>query len=329
VTGQLTDEWGHAPAPASPTSIGGCMDRSIIVLVLTVRLAAGFLTVPEALAQGSPPGTVTVSSAVSGIHQFAGELEQGGDVQWSSALLSGSVTRQFVPAFAAGLGLRCDFQDWRFGSPSAFNGKAPWQRLQRPGASLNLSLALSHTLVVGASPLVEWAYDSRANTADALIYGAVLSAAKVFSPRFTLGAGASISRQFYSVKSTPFIIVNWKITDRLRLANAVPAGPLGGAGVELRYAPTTDWELAGGGVWRSDRWRLESDGPAAGRVGETSFIPLLARLSRKLGPKTRLDLYAGALTNSRLTVKDSDGHEIAHDDYGVVPTFTATLSGKF
>ena len=37
----------------------------------------------------------------------------------------------------------------------------------------------------------------------------------------------------------------------------------------------------------------------------------------------------GALTNNRLTVKDSAGHEVAHDDYGIVPSICATLSAKF
>jgi hypothetical protein len=305
------------------------MHRSLVIFVLAASVAGGSVTVAVAHAQGNPPGTVTVSGAVTGVHQFAGDLEQGGDVQWSSALVSGSVTRQFVPAFAAGLALRYGYEDWRFGSPGAFEGKAPWQRLQRPGASLNLSLALSRSLVVGVSPAVEWARDSRADMADAMIYGAVLSAAGVFSPQFVLGAGASVTRQFYSVKTSPFIIVNWKLTDRLRIANAVPAGPLGGAGVELRYAPTPDWELAGGGVWRSDRWRLEDDGPAAGRVGETSFIPLLARLSRQLGPQGKCDLQAGVLTSNRLTVKDSDGTVVDHEHYGIVPVISATLSGKF
>lgn len=305
------------------------MHRSIALLALVINVAAGFPTVPVAGAQGNPPGTVTVSSAVTGSHQFPGDLRTGGDVQWSGVMISGSVTRQFVPAFAAGLTLRCDYQDWRFGSPAAFGGRAPWQRLQRPGASLNLSLALSRTLVVGVSPMAEWACDTRANTADAMIYGAVLSTARVFSPGFTLGAGASVSRQFYSVKSTPFIIVNWKLTDRLRIANAAPAGPLGGAGVELRYALTRDWEVAGGGVSRSDRWRLEEHGSSAANVGETSVIPLVTRLSRKLGPKARIDCYAGALTGNRLTVKDADGREISHHHYGVVPTISATLSGRF
>jgi hypothetical protein len=305
------------------------MYRSIDPLALVACIAVGLVATRPALAQGNPPGTVTVSSAVTGIHQFAGDLGQGGDVQWSSVTAGGSVTRQLVPAFAAGFSLRCDYEDWRFDSPAAFDGQAPWRHLQRPGASLNLSLALSRTMLVGVSPTVEWAFDSRADAKDALVYGTVMSAAKVFSPRFTLGAGASVTRQFYSVKTTPFVIVNWRMTDRVRLANAAPAGPLGGAGVELRYALTPDWELAGGGVWRSDRWRLEDEGSAAGRVGETSFIPLLARLSRKLGPKSRLDLYAGGSASNKLMVKDSGGREIVHDDYGFVPMISAAWSGRF
>jgi len=305
------------------------MYRLTVLLVLVASMAGGSVTVPVALAQGNPPGTITVSAAATGIHQFAGDFDAGGDLQWSSVTVSGSVTRQFVPAFSAGLSLRFADEDWRIRSATAFDGQAPWQHLQRPGASLNLSLALSRTLLVGVSPTVEWAYDSRADMADALIYGAVLSAAKVFSPRFTLGAGASMSRQFYSVKTSPFVIVNWKITDRLRLANAAPAGPLGGAGVELRYAPTPDWELAGGGVIRSDRWRLADDGPEAGNVGVTSSFPLLARLSRKLGQKARVDLYAGVMANNRLTLRDSDGKDLAHDGYGAAPTISATWSAKF
>lgn len=182
--------------------------------------------------------------------------------------------------------------------------------------------------MIGVSPSVEWPAETGANTGDALIYGAVMSAAKVFSPRFLLGAGASVYRQFYDVKTSVFVIVNWKLTDKLRIANALPAGPEGGAGVELRYALTPDWELAGGGVSRSDRFRLRSAGRPKGNVGEPSSIPIFARVSRKLGPSFKFDLYAGALFNGKLTVRDADGHELASDGYRTAPTVAATVSFK-
>ena len=305
------------------------MSRSIAMLVLVAAITGAPGAVPAALAQGNPPGTVTVSSALTGIHQLTADFDGGGDLQWSSGAVSAGVTRQFVPAFAAGLALRYDYEDWTIRPGTVFAGEALWQHLQRPGATLNLSLALSRTLVVGLSPTIEWAYDSRASAGDALIYGAVVSAAKVFSPQFTLGAGASVTRQFYSVKTSSFVIVSWKLTDRLRIANAPSASPLGGAGVELRYAPAPDWEVAAGGVYRSDRWRLVDRAPSAGRVGETSFIPMLGRLSRQLGPRARVDLYGGATFANRITLRDSDGRELAHDGYGVTPLLSAALSARF
>ncbi len=302
------------------------MHSHVLASAFVLCVAGAAALAPVAGAQGQPPGTVTVSGAVTGLNQFGGTLDGGGDVEWSSLAVSGSVTRQFVPAFAAGVALRYEVQDWRF-RPDA--GPAPWSRLQRPGASVNLSLALSRTLVVGVSPTVEWAYDRTAGTNDALIYGSVVSVAKVLSPGRVLGAGVNLSRQFYSLKTSLFVIINWKITERLRIANAPAAGPEGGAGVELRYKLSPDWELAGGGVLRSDRYRLDDLGSPAGRVGEAGSIPLLARLSRQLGSKARADVYAGALLNGRLKLRTSDGDEISTTDYQPAPAIAATLSAKF
>jgi hypothetical protein len=163
---------------------------------------------------------------------------------------------------------------------------------------------------------------------DALTYGTVVSALKVFSPRLVLGAGTSVSRQFYSIKVSPFAIVNWRIGEHWRLANAFPSGPLGGAGIELRHAPDADWEIAAGGVLRSDRWRLSATGAYPDAIGEKSSMPMFGRVSRRFGPLWRADLYAGAFTDGRLRVKDSDGNELVSRKYAASAAFAATLSFK-
>ncbi len=233
------------------------MHRPLAAVIFVVAAVAVVVTVTVALAQGNPPGTVTWSCAATGTGQLSGNLVLGGDARWSNLAFSGGVTRQFVPAFAAGLSVRYGDEAWRIQQATAFGDRAPWRHLQRPGASLNLSLALSRTLVVGVSPTADWAYDSRADVAEACTYGAVLSAFGVASPRFVLGGGVSLTRQFYSMKSSPFLIVNWRLSDRLRIANAPAAGPLGGAGVELRFCTR-----AGLGAGRRRRVAL---GPLAAR----------------------------------------------------------------
>ncbi len=312
------------PVPGHPP--GASLARA-----LAWALAGGltFLPAPGAQAQSEQPGAVTVSGAVTGFGQFQGRLARGGDVQWTSVTASGSVTRQFVPALRAGFWLRYDYEDWRIRSSPAFGSEAPWERLERPGLGLTLSLALSRTLVVGVSPSLEWGYDKGADAAEAFAYGVALSAARVFSPGRVLGAGAGIYRQLYSVKVSPFVVVNWRLTDRLRIANAVPAGPEGGPGVELRYAPNEDWEMAAGGVFRSDRWRLGRHGAFAGGIGETGGIPMLARISRRLAHRSRLDLYAGVWSAGRLRVKDGAGRDVVTEDFEAAPAVAATVSRSF
>ena len=296
--------------------------RVFLSTVLVVALAS------SARAQGKPPGTVTFSAAATGFHQFSSELEQPGSVNASNAAISASVTRQMVAAFAAGLSARFLSEDWQFDSPAAFGGSAPWQELQRSSMGASLSLALSKTVLVGVSPSVEWALENGADSGDALTYGAVVSALKVLKPDLILGAGASVYRQFYSIKTSPFLIINWKLNEKLRIANALPAGPEGGAGIELRWTLSPDWELAGGGVLRSDRYRLKATGPAAGNIAETSSMPMFLRLSRKLGSEFKADLYSGVMAQGRLRTRDSDGLQLASTSYGAAPAIAATISFK-
>ena len=289
-------------------------------------IACTLLSASMATAQGRPPGTVTPSLAVTGVHQFDADVDEGGSVGWGSVSISAGVTRQMVPAFAAGISARHISEQWRMDTPAAFAGQSPWRDLQRSNVGLNLSLALSRSFLVGLSPVVEWARERDASADDALTYGAVVSAVKVVNSGLTLGAGASVNRQFYSVKVSPFLIINWKLSDRFKIANALPAGPEGGAGIEARWTLAPDWELAAGGVIRSDRYRLANDAPYAGLIGETASIPMFARLSRTLGPHGKADFYAGVLANGRLRIKDSDGNEVANTGYPVAPALAMSLS---
>ena len=47
---------------------------------------------------------------------------------------------------------------------------------------------------------------------------------RIFSPDLVFGVGAGVFRQIDETKVFPFLVVNWKITDRLRLGNPLQAG---------------------------------------------------------------------------------------------------------
>ena len=49
-----------------------------------LSIACTLLSASMATAQGRPPGTVTPSLAVTGVHQFDADLDEGGSVGWGA-----------------------------------------------------------------------------------------------------------------------------------------------------------------------------------------------------------------------------------------------------
>jgi hypothetical protein len=282
-----------------------------------------------ALAQDVKPGDVTTSLSITGLNQFDTDLDRGGEFHWGGVQVGANVTRQFTSEFAAGLSLRYDYQDWKFDHPAAFGGVAPWSKLSTPVIGLNLSYAIAPDWRLGFNPAVEWSGESGADAGDSVSYGAVLSATRIFSPDLVLGLGAGVFRQIDQTKVFPFLVVNWKITDRLRLGNPLQAGPAGGAGLELAYALAERWELSGGGSYRSYRFRLKDDGPVPNGIGENRFIPVFGRLSYTFDRATRADLYAAAFVSGKLRVTRADGGDLYSDDYKTAPAIGLTLSHRF
>jgi hypothetical protein len=302
--------------------------RTPLTVALLAAAATSLATTP-AVAQNPAPGTVTASAAVVGVYQFNTDLDDGGDFRWTDLQASGTITRQFTSDFAAGLTLRYDYQDWSFGSPTAFGGNAPWSNVRAATVGVNLTWLPTPEWRIGFNPTFEWSGESGADAGESLDYGAVVSATRIFSPDLVLGLGAGVFRQLEDTKVFPFIVVNWKITDRLRLTNPLPAGPAGGAGLELAYALSDGWELGAGGSYRSYRFRLDEHGAVPNGIGENRFFPVFARLSYGFGPATRLNFYAAAFVNGELNLMRADGSDLASDDYDVAPAIGVSFTHRF
>ena len=294
-----------------------------LAILLAVVLA------PPALGQSSKPGDITTSANITGLYQFDTDLDQGGNFRWGDVQAGVNFTRQFTPEFAAGFSLRYDYQDWKWDKPVAFGGVAPWSKINIPAIGLNFSYTIAPEWRLDFIPTVEWSGESGANAGDSVAYGAVLSATKIFSPDLVLGLGVGVFRQIDETKVFPFLVVNWKITDRLRLGNPLPAGPAGGAGLELAYTLSDQWELGGGGSYRSYRFRLKDDGPVPNGIGENRFIPVFARLTYTFNRATRADLYAAAFVNGKLTVTSDGGNGLYNDNYKTAPAIGLTLAHRF
>jgi hypothetical protein len=263
------------------------------------------------------------------VYTFDTDLDSGGNFNWGAGIVSGTVARQVTSQLSVGLTLRYDYENWKFGNPVAFGGQAPWGKLNAPNIAFNFGYAITPDISIGVTPTFGWGYET-GSSESGLIYGAIVSATRVFSPSLVLGVGAGIIRQIDETKVFPFLIVHWQINDKWRLANPFRAGPSGGAGLELTYSIDDNWEAAAGGAYRSYRFQLRDDSTVApGGVGENRFIPIFARVTRKFGKQTQLDFYAGISVSGRLSVDNSSGNGVAADDYKTAPALGLTLAHRY
>ena len=322
----------RAATPLSPVDItlASSPTWGIAPRLLAVAAIAAVGWLPgAALAQGARPNAVSSSASFTGLASFDTDLDSdGGSFRWAGAIASGTIARQVNPEWSVGLNVGYQYERWSFSSPSAFGSEAPWGTINRPSVGVNVRYQAAPDIGLFLSPQFEWDYETGASESSHN-FGAVLGATKVYSRDLIVGVGAGVFRQIDETKVFPFLIVNWKIDDRWTLGNPFRAGPAGGAGLELSYAIDDNWDLAGGGTYRDYRFRLKDTGPNANGIGQNQGIPLFARLTRKLGPKGRLDLYAGATVAGTLKLRDPDGNTLVSSDYDAAPFVALTLAGEF
>jgi len=302
-----------------------------------MRFSAAFLPAAVALSTvvtvtshaQAAPGDVSANAAFTVYTQFNTNLDSGGRYNWAGGLASGTVTRQFTPQLAVGLVARYEYQSWNFSDPVAFGNAAPWKNLNAPSVGVNFTYAWAPDLFVTLVPTVAWTYESGANTSDALTYGAVASVAKAFAPDQVVGLGVSAFRRVDKTQALPFLVVNWKMSDKWRVQNPFQAGPAGGAGLEFVYTPDDRWEYAPGLTYRSYRFRLATDNATPSGIGTNSFIPLFMRVTRKLSKDARIDFYGAIVTGGKLTVDTESGGGRYTDNAKIGPALGATLVFNF
>ncbi len=300
---------------------------------ILARLTAVTLTFVAlcAHAQNMPVGSVTSSASISGVTQIDTGLDGGGNFHWGAGIARADVTRQFSRDFAAGFSVAYEYEQWYFSADNvAFGGGDPWRTINRPTLAFPLSFSPAPDWLLGVTPQVQWAFESGANTNDALNWGAILSATKIYGPDKLIGLGVAVYREIEKTQVFPFLIVDWKIDERWRIANPLPAGPAGGAGIEAVYTIDPKWEAAGGVSYRSYRFRLDEEGPYPNGIGVSKFIPVFGRLTYRWNPDLRADFYAGVSVGGKLEVRSSSDDEIISVDYsGAGVLLGLTVSSRF
>ena len=267
--------------------------------------------------------------SITGAYEGKGDLDQGGDFSAWSTFLRAGVARDLGGGSGVGVTLNYDYTDYSFSNPVAFGGVAPWNVVQRYGVAVPLSFGLSDGWIVGFVPSVDWFRENGAKSGDSIVWGGIVSATKRFADGNRLGLGVGVYDRIEKTGVYPFLIVDWRLSDRWRVINPLAAGPTGPAGLELDYLLGGGWNLGVGGAFRSTRFRLSETGPVPNGVGEERGLPIFLRATYAIRDQMALHLYAGVVTAGELRVDDSSGNSLRKVDFDPAPFFAATFTGRF
>jgi hypothetical protein len=269
-------------------------------------------------------------ASVTPIAETNTDLDQGGEVSADGVIARFGFSSDLGGGLRAGLGFNYDYFDYTFTNPVAFDGVAPWGVLKRYGVSAPLQYRVSPEWMLGVTPSADWFREDGAQTSDALAWGAVFSAVRLFPDGNRIGLGLGVYDQIEDTSVFPFLIVDWRLGERWRLINPLPSGPTGGAGFEIDYEFGAGWSLGVGFTFRQYRFRLSENGPVPDGIGEQRGRPVFLRGTYAFSPAVALHLFAGVVTAGKLVVEDRNGNLVREDDLdNVAPLFALTLVGRF
>ena len=305
---------------------------SVRVIYPAILSAALLFTTFSPGAQAQPAGPrdtnrTVYSFSFSPINQFESDFDQGGSFSVQRYGFNFDTSTPVATSLRAGISLGYEFEKYHFSGTTAFAGADPWSDIHRFSVGLPVSYRMTDSWSLFISPQVEWYGESGvANWEDAFGYGAVFALSYRVSPGLTLGAGAGVFSRMEETKGFPYIAIDWKITEELRLNNPFRTSPSGPAGLELSYRISDRWEIAAGGAYRSFRFRLDDSGVAPNGISEIDSTVGYARLTYRMGSDFKLDLYGGAAFNGKVRIAGSNGNELGSDDFKTAPMMALSLT---
>ncbi|MFQ3573601.1 MAG: DUF6268 family outer membrane beta-barrel protein [Thermodesulfovibrionales bacterium] len=270
-----------------------------------------------------------ISFSTTYMHQFNADLDGGGDFSVDRLFLRADAKKRLSDTFTMGIGINYVFHDYSFADGTFNPLSKPWKQVHALDLSVNSLFVIDKGWNLFVAPSIGVAGASGANWSDSLIYGGIIWTSYRLNPGLLLGAGAGLFSKQKDFSGFPIIVVDWKISDRLRLSNPVNPGPTGPAGLELSYMFDEVSSVAMGGAYRSLRFRLSNSSTLSDGIGEDKAFPLWIRFSTKIGSLGTLSLHGGTMVGGKLTLRDSWDNKVAVKDYKSSPFLSATLMFKF
>lgn len=300
----------------------------IRLIMLLVFICSSQVFASETQTLKAVRGATTFSFSASYLHQFNANIDNGMSFKVNRGLFKADIKTMQNEGLYTGIGINYDLLDYSFKDKEANTTLKPWSSIQDINISASLLYNVDKNIRLFLAPSFGVSSESGANLGDSLVYGASGWASYRISPTIVLGLGAGVYKKPDKTSVYPIVIIDWAITDNLRLSNPLTPGPTGPAGLELSYKLSNDFKMGIGGAYKSVRFRLDDNDYLKEGIGEDRGFPMWIRLSHRAFKSGALDLLVGAMLGGRLKIEDMDGNDLMREKYKPAPFVAVTLTIK-
>lgn len=261
-----------------------------------------------------PPFVITFSSGLE--HQFDADIDGGGDFSVSRLGFALEARSQPLPDLDLSVKFNYALDAYSFSGITALGGADPWEDVHTFGLQATASYHASREWTIFGGPILQISRESGADWDNAFSGGAVIGATYAYSEELVFGLGVGVLSQLEdSERAFPVLVLNWKISDGLRLTTQGGGRSATGTGLELIWDRGDGWEFAVGGRYEFRRFRLDNSGAAPGGVGEETLVPFWVRASTQFDDNITVNLYGGFTFGGDLLMENQDGNRIGKEDY--------------
>ncbi|OHY54869.1 hypothetical protein BEH76_00780 [Shewanella algae] len=258
------------------------------------------------LAAEAPTSRYTLSLAA--IENADTDIDGGGELGRRSYLLGARGDWQLDERWGLGVSLGYDKLDWDFsalptnGASDMAFAASQFDSAQRYSASVSLRYTLNRHWSLMLAPQLQYAYSDDVSSSDARSYGVIAGAVHRFDSGNMLGFGVAYLNDISEVRTVPYLLIDWQLSDRWRVGNPFQAGFTGPAGIEFSYRISPEMELGLGSSHRTERILVGENEQTL----ELTEISSFARLGWQLGQGFNLNAYVGYFINPELELSEPE-----------------------
>jgi hypothetical protein len=264
------------------------------------------------------------------VHQFKTDIDDGGEFSINRLFIQPGVRFLVNPTTSASISVGFGHNNYDFSGGDGFAGLRPWGTANTWRLSTPVRWTPDDKWTVFGFPTLRFAAESGANLTDGATVGGLIGVSYKFSESLTIGPGLGVLGQIEDdVSLFPILVIDWKLTDTLRLSTGRGLAATQGPGLTLQWRPTKSWDI-GLGV-RSDklRFRLDDSGIAPDGVGQDRSIPVSLSVNYRYNRRLRLAFLGGVEFAGKLRVEDDRGKKIESTDYDPAPFLGFSVRAGF